>query len=88
MAHDPLPATAVPSASTSASAGASGTSEMVRSATSESRLARYGLIVLSLAFVGLFLVMPLAIVFTEALRKGPGLSWKRWATPRPGRPSG
>lgn len=49
-----------------------GTSEMVRSATSESRLARYGLIALSLAFVGLFLVLPLAIVFTEALRKGPG----------------
>jgi sulfate transport system permease protein len=68
MAHDPVLPINVPSTSL----GASGTSEMVRSATSESRFARYGLIALSLAFVGLFLVLPLAIVFTEALRKGPG----------------
>ncbi|PYE27019.1 sulfate transport system permease protein [Rhizobium sp. PP-WC-2G-219] len=59
----------------------SGTSEMVRSATSESRLARYGLIALSLAFVGLFLVLPLAIVFTEALRKGPGAFFEAIADP-------
>ncbi|MCD7109970.1 sulfate ABC transporter permease subunit CysW [Rhizobium sp. DKSPLA3] len=60
---------------------AGGTSEMVRSATSESRLARYGLIALSLAFVGLFLVLPLAIVFTEALRKGPGAFFEAIADP-------
>ncbi|NHT78462.1 sulfate ABC transporter permease subunit CysW [Rhizobiaceae bacterium CRRU44] len=69
MAHD-----AVAPASSS-------TSEMVRSATSESRLARYGLIALSLAFVGLFLVLPLAIVFTEALRKGPGAFFEAIADP-------
>ncbi|TCP90582.1 sulfate transport system permease protein [Rhizobium sp. PP-CC-2G-626] len=69
MAHD-----AVAPASSS-------TSEMVRSATSESRLARYGLITLSLAFVGLFLVLPLAIVFTEALRKGPGAFFEAIADP-------
>jgi sulfate transport system permease protein len=57
MAHETLAATR-------------GTTEMVKSATSESRFARYGLIALSLAFVGLFLVLPLAIVFTEALSKG------------------
>ncbi len=48
---------------------------MVRSATSESRLARYSLIALSLLFVALFLVMPLAVVFTEAFANGPGEFW-------------
>ncbi len=43
----------------------------VRAATSESRFARLSLIVAALAFVGLFLLLPLAAVFTEALRKGP-----------------
>jgi len=52
--------------------GHHGTSEMVRSATSESRMARYVLIGLALSFVGLFVLMPLAAVFTEAMRNGPG----------------
>ncbi|MBD9492272.1 sulfate/thiosulfate ABC transporter permease CysW, partial [Ensifer sp. ENS11] len=43
----------------------------VRAATSESRFARISLIAAALAFVGLFLLLPLAAVFTEALRKGP-----------------
>ncbi|WP_416236829.1 sulfate ABC transporter permease subunit CysW [Rhizobium sp. CC-YZS058] len=55
--------------------GTDRTSEMVRSATSESRLARYSLIALSLLFVALFLVMPLAVVFTEAFANGPGEFW-------------
>lgn len=49
-----------------------GNTELVRVATSEHRLARYGLIGLALCFVALFLVLPLAAVFTEALRNGPG----------------
>ncbi|WP_275783329.1 sulfate ABC transporter permease subunit CysW [Pararhizobium gei] len=49
-----------------------GNTEMVRVATSESRFARYCLIGLALGYVGLFLVLPMAAVFTEAMRKGPG----------------
>lgn len=43
----------------------------VRAATSESRFARLSLTLTALAFVALFLLLPLAAVFTEALRKGP-----------------
>ncbi|ANK76382.1 sulfate ABC transporter permease subunit CysW (plasmid) [Ensifer adhaerens] len=39
-------------------------------ATSESRFARLTLTITALAFVALFLLLPLAAVFTEALRKG------------------
>lgn len=39
-------------------------------ATSEPTWVRWGLIGLSLTFLGLFLLVPLAAVFTEALRKG------------------
>lgn len=46
-------------------------SHHVRAATSESRLARLSLTLAALAFVALFLLLPLAAVFTEALRKGP-----------------
>ncbi|OJF91967.1 sulfate ABC transporter permease subunit CysW [Pararhizobium antarcticum] len=52
--------------------GHHGNSEMVASATSESRMARYVLIGLALCFVGLFVLMPLAAVFTEAMRNGAG----------------
>jgi len=41
-------------------------------ATREARWVRYTLLTLGLAFFGLFLLMPLAAVFTEALRKGWG----------------
>jgi sulfate transport system permease protein len=37
---------------------------------------RYTLIGLALAFMLLFLVLPLAAVFAEALRKGWGAYWK------------
>ncbi|MEI3856336.1 MULTISPECIES: sulfate ABC transporter permease subunit CysW [unclassified Ensifer] len=40
-------------------------------ATSESRFARVTLTITALVFVALFLLLPLAAVFTEALRKGP-----------------
>jgi sulfate/thiosulfate transport system permease protein len=43
-----------------------------RSGTSEAAWVRYSLISLALLFVLLFLVLPLAAVFTEALRKGLG----------------
>jgi sulfate/thiosulfate transport system permease protein len=43
-----------------------------RSGTSEAAWVRYTLITIALIFVLLFLVLPLAAVFTEALRKGFG----------------
>lgn len=43
-----------------------------RAGTTEAPWVRYTLITVALLFVGLFLVMPLAAVFTEALRKGFG----------------
>jgi sulfate/thiosulfate transport system permease protein len=42
-------------------------------ATSEPAWVRWGLIGLALAFLGLFLLIPLAAVFSEALRKGWGV---------------
>ena len=42
-------------------------------ATSESIVVRYSLIAITLLFLGLFLFVPLAAVFTEALRKGAGV---------------
>ncbi|MFQ6333682.1 sulfate ABC transporter permease subunit CysW [Methylophilus sp. 3sh_L] len=42
-------------------------------ATSEPTWVRWGLIGLAMAFLGLFLLVPLAAVFTEALRKGWGV---------------
>ncbi|MFB2551761.1 sulfate ABC transporter permease subunit CysW [Ensifer soli] len=47
------------------------TTETVRAATSESRLARRILIALALGFVALFLLLPLTAVFVEAFRNGP-----------------
>ena len=43
-----------------------------RSSTTEAVLVRYSLLGLALLFVVLFLILPLAAVFTEALRKGFG----------------
>ena len=40
--------------------------------TSESRTAKFVLLAIALIFVGFFLVLPLAAVFTEALRQGAG----------------
>jgi sulfate transport system permease protein len=54
-----------------ASPAGNGNTELVRVATSEHRMARYGLIAAALTFVALFLVLPLAAVFTEAMRNGP-----------------
>ena len=42
-------------------------------ATSESAAVRYSLITVTLLFLSLFLFVPLAAVFTEALRKGAGV---------------
>ncbi|RYX98238.1 MAG: sulfate ABC transporter permease subunit CysW [Comamonadaceae bacterium] len=44
----------------------------VESGTTEARWVRYTLISIALVFVVLFLILPLAAVFTEALRKGFG----------------
>ena len=46
------------------------TSKKVQAGTTEARSMRYSLIGLALTFMFLFLVLPLAAVFTEALRKG------------------
>jgi len=46
------------------------TSKKVQAGTTEARWIRYILIGLALTFMFLFLVLPLAAVFTEALRKG------------------
>ncbi|MCZ4094003.1 sulfate ABC transporter permease subunit CysW [Sinorhizobium psoraleae] len=53
------------------SASISAPSTLVTAATSETRFARTTLIVIALAFVALFLLLPLATVFIEAFRKGP-----------------
>ncbi|TCL68253.1 sulfate ABC transporter permease subunit CysW [Rhizobium sp. BK251] len=44
----------------------------VRSVTTESTLARWILVIVSLVFLTLILLLPLAAVFVEAFRKGPG----------------
>jgi sulfate transport system permease protein len=49
--------------------------------TTESRPVRVLLIALALAFMALFLVMPLAAVFTEALRKGWDAYWEALKEP-------
>ena len=48
------------------------TRHRVRNGTTESAAVRYTLIGIALVFVVLFLILPLAAVFTEALRKGFG----------------
>ena len=48
------------------------TANKVQAGTTEARWIRRGLIGLALCFMFLFLVLPLAAVFTEALRKGLG----------------
>ncbi|MCK3781363.1 sulfate ABC transporter permease subunit CysW [Ensifer sesbaniae] len=58
-------------ASSVASPGRQAALPQLAAATSESRLARLTLTITALAFVALFLLLPLAAVFTEALRKGP-----------------
>ncbi|GLK68258.1 sulfate ABC transporter permease subunit CysW [Hansschlegelia plantiphila] len=44
--------------------------EVIADPTSESRLARFAIILLSVAFLAFFLILPLGAVFVEALRKG------------------
>ncbi|MBX9631771.1 MAG: sulfate ABC transporter permease subunit CysW [Burkholderiales bacterium] len=48
----------------------------VEKATAEPRWVRLVLIGLALAFLGIFLFVPLAAVFYEALRKGVGVYWQ------------
>ncbi|CAM3714743.1 sulfate ABC transporter permease subunit CysW [Polynucleobacter arcticus] len=52
-----------------------------KSSTSEPVWIRYGLITLALTFMFLFLVLPLAAVFTEALRKGFDAYWSALQEP-------
>jgi sulfate transport system permease protein len=55
--------------------GPSRRTAVVRAGTTEARWVRYTLITIALVFVLLFLVLPLAAVFTEALRKGFDAYW-------------
>ncbi len=68
MAHD-LSQTAAPAA------------KAWHPATTESRSARYVLIAITLAFLGLFLFLPLVSVFVEAFRKGPAQYFAAFAEP-------
>ncbi|ONG57051.1 sulfate ABC transporter permease subunit CysW [Pseudoroseomonas deserti] len=52
-----------------------------RPAIAEPRWARIVLCVLALVLLGLFLVLPLAAVFTEALRRGWGPVWQALSDP-------
>jgi sulfate transport system permease protein len=52
-----------------------------RPATAEPRWARMALCLLALALLGLFLVLPLAAVFTEALRRGWPPVWQALSDP-------
>ena len=51
------------------------------SATKEPTWIKFGLLALALAFLGLFLVVPLAAVFVEALRKGFGAYFASFRDP-------
>jgi sulfate transport system permease protein len=53
----------------------------VRPATEEHPAVRWLLIGIGLGFIGLFLAVPLAAVFYEALRKGVALYWKAISDP-------
>jgi sulfate/thiosulfate transport system permease protein len=53
----------------------------VERATAEPRWVRFTLIAVALAFLGIFLFVPLAAVFYEALRKGVGVYWQAVVEP-------
>lgn len=53
----------------------------LRRATEDPLWLRIGLMFLGIGFLALFLVVPLAAVFTEALRKGLGVYWESLADP-------
>mgnify|MGYP003576597045 CR=1 FL=1 len=50
-------------------------------ATTESRTARFAFITIALAFLGLFLLLPLIAVFIEAFRKGPEAYFAAFSEP-------
>ena len=53
----------------------------VQSGTTESTWVRWTLLAIALGFMFLFLVLPLAAVFTEALRKGVDAYWEAFKEP-------
>ncbi|KYC29482.1 sulfate transport protein (ABC superfamily, membrane) [Sterolibacterium denitrificans] len=63
-------------AALSLSAAPAAGTRALRHATEEPRLVRWLLIATALAFLGLFLFLPLATVFHEALRKGVDVYWQ------------
>ncbi len=69
----PLPAATTPAAAAAPRPGAA--PRRIASATTEPRWVRWTLIGAALAFMTLFLFVPLATVFYEALKKGLGVYW-------------
>ena len=55
--------------------------DRARSVTTERRPVRVALILVAVAFLTLFLLLPLVAVFTEAVRAGIGASWRAIAEP-------
>ncbi len=55
-----------------------------RSAVTESPATRITLIALALAFLALFLILPVIAVFVEAFRKGQANIWRHWSSRMPG----
>jgi sulfate/thiosulfate transport system permease protein len=71
LAASPAASHAVPAAEAAAAqVGAGVAPRQIRGATTEPAWVRRGLIGLALAFMALFLILPLVTVFTEAFRKG------------------
>ncbi|HEY0968853.1 MAG TPA: sulfate ABC transporter permease subunit CysW [Opitutaceae bacterium] len=68
-------------ASTASSLTSTRSSGALPRATQDSAWVRWSLITVALGFVGFFLVLPLAAVFTEALRRGVGAYFDSFADP-------
>lgn len=63
---------------------ASAVSRNSRSAVTESPTTRITLIAIALAFLALFLILPVIAVFVEAFRKGLVTIWRHWSNRTPG----
>ena len=57
------------------------TEDRARSVTTERRPVRVALILVAVAFLTLFLLLPLVVVFTEAVRAGFGAYWQAITQP-------
>ena len=61
----------------------------ITSPTSEKPLARWALMAIAFVFLGIFLLLPLVVVFAQAFRRGAGQgAARRWPIPTRWRRSG